>query len=78
MLVSTQPRGIKDPRVSAPPTCGHEEGDAELAAEDASPQVLQRAAVEGEGAAHQHVEDHAQALQDHAAPQNAIRTYSNT
>lgn len=43
-------------------TCGHEERDAELAAQHPGPQVLQRAPVERQGAAHQHVEDHAEAL----------------
>lgn len=43
-------------------TCGHEERDAELPTQHPGPQVLQRAPVKGQGAAHQHVEDDAQAL----------------
>lgn len=45
-----------------PLTCGHEEGDAELAAEHPRAQVLQGAPVEGQGPAHQHVQHHAEAL----------------
>lgn len=48
--------------VQAALTCGHEEGNAELAAEHPGPQVLQRAAVEGQSTTHQHVQHHAEAL----------------
>lgn len=40
-------------------TCGHEERDAELAAENTSTQVLQGAAIERERTAHKHVQHHA-------------------
>lgn len=45
-----------------PLTRGHEEGDAEFAAEHPRAQVLQGAPVEGQGPAHQHVQHHAEAL----------------
>ena len=44
-------------------TWGHEEGYPEPAGQHAVPQRLEAGAVEGEGAAHQHVQHHAQALQ---------------
>lgn len=47
---------------ACPLTCGHEEGDAEFAAEHPRAQVLQGAPIKGQGPAHQHVQHHAEAL----------------
>lgn len=43
-------------------TCGHEEGDSELATQHPGPQVLQCAPIEWQGPTHKHIEDDAQAL----------------
>lgn len=43
-------------------TCGHEKRNAKFPTEHPRPQVLQRAPVEGQSAAHQHVQHHAETL----------------
>lgn len=44
-------------------TCGHEERDAELAAQHTSPQILQCAPIKRQGATHKHIEDNSKTLQ---------------
>lgn len=44
-------------------TCGHEKWNAKLPAQHPGAQILQRAPVEGQSAADQHVQHHAETLQ---------------